>query len=73
MLFRAFPGFQEVRPAPGHNAAFVDFQKGDQAGKAMMAMQGIQAAAQAHELSAEQKEELMEWVHHLKECCQNLP
>jgi len=39
MLFRQYPGFQEVRLIPGRNVAFADYQNEYQAG---MAMQGLQ-------------------------------
>ncbi|CAK9009038.1 unnamed protein product [Durusdinium trenchii] len=40
MLFRQYPGFQEVRLIPGRNVAFADYQNEYQAG---MAMQGLQS------------------------------
>mmetsp|Transcript_120917 Transcript_120917/g.328123 ORF Transcript_120917/g.328123 Transcript_120917/m.328123 type:complete len:255 (+) Transcript_120917:131-895(+) len=47
MLFRQYPGFQEVRLIPGRNVAFVDYQNEYQAG---MAMQGLQGFAMTPEV-----------------------
>ncbi|CAE8720120.1 unnamed protein product [Polarella glacialis] len=47
MLFRQYPGFQEVRTIPGRNVAFVDYQNEYQAG---MAMQGLQGFAMTPEV-----------------------
>lgn len=41
MLFRQYPGFQEVRLIPGRNVAFVDYQNEYQAGMAMQGLQGF--------------------------------
>jgi len=48
MLFRQYPGFQEVRLIPGRNVAFVDYQNEYQAG---MAMQGLQGFAMTPEVN----------------------
>eukprot|EP00811_Abedinium_folium_P036671 NODE_9359_length_1429_cov_8.093702.p1 GENE.NODE_9359_length_1429_cov_8.093702~~NODE_9359_length_1429_cov_8.093702.p1 ORF type:complete len:297 (-),score=54.10 NODE_9359_length_1429_cov_8.093702:491-1381(-) len=48
MLFRQYPGFQEVRLIPGRNVAFVDYQNEYQAG---MAMQGLQSFAMTPEVT----------------------
>mmetsp|Transcript_7598 Transcript_7598/g.19363 ORF Transcript_7598/g.19363 Transcript_7598/m.19363 type:complete len:265 (-) Transcript_7598:255-1049(-) len=47
MLFRQYPGCQEVRVIPGRNVAFVDYQNEYQAG---MAMQGLQGFAMTPEV-----------------------
>lgn len=47
MLFRQYPGFQEVRIIPGRNVAFVDYQNEYQSG---MAMQGLQGFAMTPEV-----------------------
>lgn len=47
MLFRQYPGFQEVRLIPGRNVAFVDYQNEYQSG---MAMQGLQGFAMTPEV-----------------------
>merc|ERR1712187_1030486 len=47
MLFRQYPGFQEVRLIPGRNVAFVDYQNEYQAG---MALQGLQGFAMTPEV-----------------------
>jgi len=47
MLFRQYPGFQEVRLIPGRNVAFVDYQNEYQAG---MASQGLQGFAMTPEV-----------------------
>jgi len=47
MLFRQYPGFQEVRLIPGRNVAFVDYENEHQAG---MAMQGLQGFAMTPEV-----------------------
>lgn len=47
MLFRQYPGFQEVRSIPGRAVAFVDYQNEYQAG---MAMQGLQGFAMTPEV-----------------------
>eukprot|EP00440_Ansanella_granifera_P008474 gb/GFBE01009181.1/.p1 GENE.gb/GFBE01009181.1/~~gb/GFBE01009181.1/.p1 ORF type:complete len:243 (+),score=80.34 gb/GFBE01009181.1/:1-729(+) len=47
MLFRQYPGFQEVRLIPGRNVAFADYQNEYQAG---MAMQGLQGFAMTPEV-----------------------
>lgn len=47
MLFRQYPGFQEVRLIPGRAVAFVDYQNEYQAG---MAMQGLQGFAMTPEV-----------------------
>lgn len=47
MLFRQYPGFQEVRLIPGRGVAFVDYQNEYQAG---MAMQGLQGFAMTPEV-----------------------
>jgi len=47
MLFRQYPGFQEVRLIAGRNVAFVDYQNEYQAG---MAMQGLQGFAMTPEV-----------------------
>jgi U1 small nuclear ribonucleoprotein A len=41
MLFRQYPGFQEVRLIPGRNVAFVDYDNEHQAGMAMQGLQGF--------------------------------
>jgi len=41
MLFRQYPGFQEVRLIAGRNVAFVDYQNEYQAGMAMQGLQGF--------------------------------
>merc|ERR1711972_1281699 len=41
MLFRQYPGFQEVRLIPGRNVAFVDYQNEYQSGMAMQGLQGF--------------------------------
>lgn len=47
MLFRQYPGFQEVRLIPGRAVAFVDYENEHQAG---MAMQGLQGFAMTPEV-----------------------
>jgi U1 small nuclear ribonucleoprotein A len=47
MLFRQYPGFQEIRLIPGRNVAFADYQNEYQAG---MAMQGLQGFAMTPEV-----------------------
>mmetsp|Transcript_103242 Transcript_103242/g.291543 ORF Transcript_103242/g.291543 Transcript_103242/m.291543 type:complete len:185 (+) Transcript_103242:85-639(+) len=47
MLFRQYPGFQEVRLIPGRAVAFVDYQNEYQAG---MALQGLQGFAMTPEV-----------------------
>eukprot|EP00930_Biecheleria_cincta_P103508 TRINITY_DN954_c0_g1_i1.p1 TRINITY_DN954_c0_g1~~TRINITY_DN954_c0_g1_i1.p1 ORF type:complete len:259 (-),score=60.04 TRINITY_DN954_c0_g1_i1:25-801(-) len=47
MLFRQYPGFQEVRLIAGRGVAFVDYQNEYQAG---MAMQGLQGFAMTPEV-----------------------
>jgi len=47
MLFRQYPGFQEVRLIPGRNVAFVDYENEHQAG---MALQGLQGFAMTPEV-----------------------
>jgi len=47
MLFRQYPGFQEVRLIPGRSVAFVDYENLHQAG---MAMQGLQGFAMTPEV-----------------------
>jgi len=47
MLFRQYPGFQEVRLIPGRSVAFVDYENEHQAG---MAMQGLQGFAMTPEV-----------------------
>jgi len=47
MLFRQYPGLQEVRLIPGRNVAFVDYQNEYQAG---MATQGLQGFAMTPEV-----------------------
>jgi U1 small nuclear ribonucleoprotein A len=47
MLFRQYPGFQEVRLIPGRNVAFVDYENEHQAG---MAMQGLAGFAMTPEV-----------------------
>jgi len=47
MLFRQYPGFQEIRTIPGRNVAFADYQNEYQAG---MAMQGLQGFAMTPEV-----------------------
>mmetsp|Transcript_42959 Transcript_42959/g.93536 ORF Transcript_42959/g.93536 Transcript_42959/m.93536 type:complete len:259 (+) Transcript_42959:97-873(+) len=47
MLFRQYPGFQEVRLIPGRNVAFVDYQNEYQSG---MALQGLQGFAMTPEV-----------------------
>jgi U1 small nuclear ribonucleoprotein A len=47
MLFRQYPGFQEVRLIPGRNVAFADYQNEYQSG---MAMQGLQGFAMTPEV-----------------------
>lgn len=47
MLFRQYPGFQEVRLIAGRNVAFADYQNEYQAG---MAMQGLQGFAMTPEV-----------------------
>jgi len=42
MLFRQYPGFQEVRLIPGRNVAFADYQNEYQAGMAMQGLQGFE-------------------------------
>lgn len=41
MLFRQYPGFQEVRFIGGRNVAFADYQNEYQAGMAMQGLQGF--------------------------------
>merc|ERR1712194_318260 len=41
MLFRQYPGFQEIRLIPGRNVAFADYQNEYQAGMAMQGLQGF--------------------------------
>lgn len=41
MLFRQYPGFQEVRLIPGRNVAFADYQNEYQAGMALSGLQGF--------------------------------
>merc|ERR1712137_490176 len=41
MLFRQYPGFQEVRLIPGRNVAFVDYQNEYQAGMALQGLEGF--------------------------------
>jgi U1 small nuclear ribonucleoprotein A len=47
MLFRQYPGFQEVRLIPGRSVAFVDYENEHQGG---MAMQGLQGFAMTPEV-----------------------
>lgn len=47
MLFRQYPGFQEVRLIPGRSVAFVDYENEHQA---TMAMQGLQGFAMTPEV-----------------------
>jgi len=47
MLFRQYPGFQEIRLIPGRGVAFADYQNEYQAG---MAMQGLQGFAMTPEV-----------------------
>merc|ERR1711865_1087680 len=47
MLFRQYPGFQEVRLIPGRNVAFVDYENEHQAG---MAKQGLAGFAMTPEV-----------------------
>jgi len=47
MLFRQYPGFQEVRLIPGRAVAFVDYENEHQGG---MAMQGLQGFAMTPEV-----------------------
>merc|ERR1711990_173764 len=47
MLFRQYPGFQEVRLIPGRAVALVDYENEHQAG---MAMQGLQGFAMTPEV-----------------------
>jgi len=47
MLFRQYPGFQEVRLIPGRAVAFVDYENEHQA---TMAMQGLQGFAMTPEV-----------------------
>jgi U1 small nuclear ribonucleoprotein A len=47
MLFRQYPGFEEVRLIPGRAVAFVDYQNEYQAG---MALQGLQGFAMTPEV-----------------------
>eukprot|EP00929_Paragymnodinium_shiwhaense_P001492 TRINITY_DN101715_c0_g1_i1.p2 TRINITY_DN101715_c0_g1~~TRINITY_DN101715_c0_g1_i1.p2 ORF type:complete len:274 (-),score=70.31 TRINITY_DN101715_c0_g1_i1:89-910(-) len=41
MLFRQYPGFEEVRLIPGRQVAFVDYQNEYQAGMALQGLQGF--------------------------------
>merc|ERR1711920_582498 len=41
MLFRQYPGFQEIRLIAGRNVAFADYQNEYQAGMAMQGLQGF--------------------------------
>lgn len=47
MLFRQYPGFQEVRLIPGRSVAFVDYENEHQA---TMALQGLQGFAMTPEV-----------------------